>query len=92
MQFLENTSKELDKFRDYIYQQGALDSKTKFLIALSNVVALGCEPCMIYRLGPERERLGITNQEMEEAISIAIMNHAGTTLAKTKAAWKKLQL
>ena len=89
MEFLEKTTKALDLFRDAIYEEGALSKKTKFLIALSNCVALGCEPCMIYRLKAAKHEFNCTDQEIEEAVSIAILNAAGTTQAKLVAAWKK---
>lgn len=90
MSFMENTTHALDQFRNSIYSSGALDKKTKFLIALSNSVALGCEPCMIYRLKAAKDEFNCTDAEIEEAVSIAILNAAGTTQAKFMAAWKKL--
>ena len=89
--FLEKTADELDKIRQFVYTPGALDSKTKFLIALSNCVALGCEPCMMYRLEMAKKELELTDQEIEEAIAIAIMNQAGNTQAKDSAAFRKLK-
>ena len=91
MSFLEKTGHELDKFRQYVYTPGALDSKTKFLIALSNCVALECEPCTMYRLKAASEEFDCTESEIEEAVSIAIMNKAGVTQAKVMAAWRKLE-
>jgi alkylhydroperoxidase/carboxymuconolactone decarboxylase family protein YurZ len=87
---MDKTSKALDTFRDAIYSGGVLDKKTKFLIALSNCVALGCEPCMIYRLKAAKDEFDCTDAEIEEAVSVAILNAAGTTQAKFMAAWKKL--
>jgi alkylhydroperoxidase/carboxymuconolactone decarboxylase family protein YurZ len=89
MEFMDKTSHALDKFRDAIYAEGALDKKTKFLIALSNCVALGCEPCMIHRLKAAKEEFDCTETEIEDAVSIAILNAAGTTQAKFMAAWRK---
>lgn len=91
MAFLEKTELELDKFREYVYSDGALDKKTKFLIALSNCVALGCEPCTMFRLRAAKEEFDCTLEEIEEAVSIAIMNSAGVTNAKVKAAWRKVE-
>ena len=91
MSFLDKTAAELDKFRQYVYSPGALDSKTKFLIALSNCVALECEPCTMYRLKAASEEFNCSEAEIEEAISIAIMNKAGVTQAKVMASWRKLQ-
>lgn len=87
---LEKTTQALDQFRESIYASGALDKKTKFLIALSNCVALGCEPCTIYRLKAAKAEFDCSDEEIEEAVSIAILNAAGTTQAKFMAAWKKL--
>jgi alkylhydroperoxidase/carboxymuconolactone decarboxylase family protein YurZ len=89
MAFMEKTKQELDKFREFVYSDGALNKKTKFLIALSNCVALGCEPCMIYRFKAAREEFDCTEAEIEEAISIAVLNAAGATQAKAMAAWNK---
>jgi alkylhydroperoxidase/carboxymuconolactone decarboxylase family protein YurZ len=90
MAFMDRTSNSLDQFRESVYAGGALDKKTKFLIALSNCVALGCEPCMIYRLKAAKDEFNCTDAEIEEAVSIAILNAAGTTQAKFMAAWRKL--
>ena len=90
MEFLNETSKEIEKFRQYIYSDGALDKKTKFLIALSNCVALECEPCTMYRLRAASDEFDCTQAEIEEAVSIAIMNKAGVTQAKVMAAWNKV--
>ena len=90
MGFLEKTIKELDNFREFVYAPGALDKKTKFLIALSNCIALGCEPCTMYRLKAARDEFECSEAEIEEAIAIAIMNSAGVTQAKVMAAWKKI--
>ena len=81
-EFLKKSKDELQKFREFVYQDGVLDKKTKFLIAFSNCVALGCEP---------KGQYGCTDEEIEEAISIAILNKAGVTEAQVKAAWKKAQ-
>ena len=88
MTFLEETARELDRFREYVNAPGALDKKTKFLIALSNCVALGCEPCMMFRFKAAREEFDCTQAEIEEAVSIAILNAAGTTQAKLMKAWR----
>lgn len=90
MSFLEKTSAELEKFREFVYRPGALDKKTKFLMALSNCVALGCEPCTLYRLKAAREEFDCTEAEIEEAVTIAIMNSAGVTQARVMSAWNKL--
>ena len=92
MDFLKNTEAEIEKLREYIYKPGALDKKTKFLMAISNCVALGCEPCMIYRFRAAKEEFDCTTEEIEEAVSIAIMNGAGVTMAKAKAAWGRSRL
>jgi len=90
-EFLKKSKDELQKFREFVYQDGVLDKKTKFLIAFSNCVALGCEPCMISRFKKAKGQYGCTDEEIEEAISIAILNKAGVTEAQVKAAWKKAQ-
>jgi alkylhydroperoxidase/carboxymuconolactone decarboxylase family protein YurZ len=92
MAFLESISTELEKLREFVFAPGALDKKTKFLIALSNCVALGCEPCTMYRLKAAKEEFDCTESEIEEAIAIAIMNTAGTTQARVMAAWRKLDV
>jgi alkylhydroperoxidase/carboxymuconolactone decarboxylase family protein YurZ len=88
--FLERTAMELDKFRDFVYAEGALDRRTKLLIALSNCVALGCEPCMLHRLKAARDEFDCSKDEIEEAVALAIMNSAGVTQARVVAAWNKL--
>ena len=61
------------------------------MIALSNCVALECEPCTIYRLREARNTFDLTENEIEEAVSIALMNRAGVTQAKFMAAWRKFE-
>lgn len=55
---------------------GALDTKTKELIALAISVAVRCDPCIAYH-GSAAQRQGATREEVAEAMSVALYMGAG---------------
>ncbi len=59
-----------DKFNDMIYQDGALSSKTKRLIAMATAVRIECTSCIIYQTKMAIEA-GAGKQEIVEAASVA---------------------
>lgn len=56
--------------------EGALDPKTKELIALAVGVAARCEGCIGFH-GKALARLGATSAEVHEALSVAILMGGG---------------
>jgi AhpD family alkylhydroperoxidase len=55
---------------------GALDTKTKELIALAISVAVRCDPCITYHASAA-QRQGATREEVAEAMSLALYMGAG---------------
>jgi AhpD family alkylhydroperoxidase len=60
-------------------REGALDKKTKELIALALGVAARCEGCIGFH-AEALVRLGATRQEVEEALGIAVYMGGGPSL------------
>lgn len=60
------------EFVTQTFAAGALDAKTKRLIALGASLAAGCEPCIRRSLAVARE-LGATPQELRETLAIAMV-------------------
>jgi AhpD family alkylhydroperoxidase len=58
---------------------GALDSKTKELIALAIGVASRCDGCLAYH-GRALARLGATRQEVAEALGVCIQMGGGPSM------------
>lgn len=56
---------------------GALDEKTKELIAFSLAVFSRCEPCLAMHV-EKAQRMGITREEQEEAAWLAVMMGGAT--------------
>ena len=58
---------------------GALDAKTRELIALAVAVSLRCDGCITVHADAAR-RLGVSNEELSEALGTAIAVNAGAAL------------
>lgn len=58
------------------FADGAMDKKTKELIALAIGVAEGCDGCIASH-GQNAARSGATRQEAAEAIGVAFLMHGG---------------
>ncbi|MEX0426727.1 carboxymuconolactone decarboxylase family protein [Nocardioides sp. DS6] len=59
-----------------VFADGALDARTKELIALAVGVAEGCDGCIASH-GQAAARAGATRQEAAEAIGVAFLMHGG---------------
>ena len=73
-------------------QNGALDKKTKELIALAIGVTQRCSGCIGFHT-KALQKLGATRQELEEMLGIAVYMGGGPALmyaAETLDAWDKL--
>lgn len=73
-------------FHKSVYEPGALDKKTKELIALAVATAIQCTCCIDSHLQKAKAN-GATAQEMKEAIHVAASIRAGATLAYGKKCW-----
>lgn len=58
---------------------GHLDAKTRELIALAVAISLRCDGCITVHTNNAR-KLGITNEELAEALGVAISVNAGAAL------------
>ncbi len=58
-----------DNLMNHTFQDGALTSKTKELIALGISVTVRCEPCMQYHIEKAAEK-GATSEEILEAMEV----------------------
>jgi len=69
---------------------GALDTKTKELISLAIGVAVTCEDCVIWHLDGALEA-GATREEVEEALTVAVVMGGGPALMYATTAHQALQ-
>ncbi len=69
------------EFAGKAYEPGALDGKTKELIALACSVLVDCVPCIEYHEPKAREQ-GATDAEIREAMAITMTVAAGSKQAK----------
>ncbi|MBX7489561.1 carboxymuconolactone decarboxylase family protein [Qipengyuania sp. GH25] len=58
------------------HEGGALDSKTKELLAVAISVAVRCDPCITYHVEGARKH-GATREEIAETLGLAIYMGAG---------------
>ena len=78
-------SKELENdynaFADKVYEAGAIDRKTKELIALACSVMADCSPCIDYHY-KKAISYGATKEEISEAAAVTMTICAGSKKAK----------
>ncbi|MCB2067792.1 MAG: carboxymuconolactone decarboxylase family protein [Erythrobacter sp.] len=58
------------------HEGGALDAKTKELLAVAISVAVRCDPCITYHIEGARKH-GATREEIAETVGLAIYMGAG---------------
>jgi AhpD family alkylhydroperoxidase len=75
-------------FRKQVYQDGALSSKVKRLIALASGLQAGCTRCI---QGQTRDALsaGATKEEILEAVSVAVVMGGTAVSAET---WRVIRM
>lgn len=74
-------------------QQGALDPKTKELIATAIGIAVRCDGCIAFHVKAARQQ-GATREEMLETIAMAVYMGGGPSLitgAQTLEAWDQFE-
>jgi len=69
-----------------IMQDGAIDRRTKKLLAVASAVAVGCDTCFLTNRKFAKEA-GISDEEIEEAILVASLIRLGSGLNYT---WKMI--
>jgi AhpD family alkylhydroperoxidase len=77
-------------FADVVYKPNVLDGKTKELIALSDSVMADCVPCINYHYQKAVE-YGASQEEIAEALVIAMSVSAGSKEAKYSSVIRKLE-
>jgi AhpD family alkylhydroperoxidase len=76
---LPETMEAFSKLRETIFKNGALDVKTKELISVTAAVLMRCEFCVQIHSKRAKEQ-GATEDEIAEAISVAMFVAAGSQL------------
>ncbi|NQV21102.1 MAG: carboxymuconolactone decarboxylase family protein [Rhodospirillales bacterium] len=76
---LPKTMAAFGQLQKATFQDGALDIKTKELIALGISVAEGCDGCMAYHNAALLE-LGASRDEVAEAVGVAVEMGGGVAL------------
>jgi AhpD family alkylhydroperoxidase len=77
-------------FAGKTYQSNILDAKTKELIAVSNSVMADCVPCIEHHY-KKAVKEGASQEEIAEAIAIAMAISAGSKKAKYSPVIKALE-
>ena len=83
--FLKNvkTYISLLELEEKAFSDGALNKKTKELMALSISIVTKCEPCMEWQ-SDQAMRAGATDEEIYETIDVAIEMGGGQALAYSR--------
>ncbi|WP_406658153.1 carboxymuconolactone decarboxylase family protein [Methanolobus sp. ZRKC2] len=70
-----------------IMEDGAIDRRTKKLLAVASAVAVGCDTCFLTNKKFAKEA-GISDEEIDEAILVAALIRMGSGLNYT---WKNIE-
>ncbi len=87
---LEYAGLEMKRFFNLdarVYEAGALPRKTKELLGLVASVVLRCDDCVLYHLVRCFE-LGLTDEELEEALSIGLVAGGSITIPHLRRAFR----
>ncbi len=71
--------------RQFAYSKEAVPQKYKILIALSAVIALGSEPCIL-NYAKAAKKAGASTQEIMETFAVAKFSKMGTVLSSSSPA------
>jgi AhpD family alkylhydroperoxidase len=74
-----DTFKGFNMIHHQAMQDGALDHKTKELVAVALSVASRCDPCIAFHV-PAALRLGATREEIMELLSVTVLMGGGPSL------------
>jgi AhpD family alkylhydroperoxidase len=78
-QALPETASAFSELQKVTFKDGALDAKTKELIALGIAIAQGCDGCMAWH-NSALQRLGASREEVAEALGVAVEMGGGIAL------------
>jgi AhpD family alkylhydroperoxidase len=67
---------------DTVYKEGAIDAKTKYLIALAVALRAGCTNCILAQTTSALEA-GATKEEILETISVVVAMSGTTGIAES---------
>jgi AhpD family alkylhydroperoxidase len=73
-----------------VYREGALDRKTKELLGLVASAVLRCDDCILYHLIRCAEE-SVTDEEMHEALSIALVVGGSITIPHLRYAFEMME-
>lgn len=91
--WLETNPKQIKAFLDFLQtvrEPGALDTKTKELIAVASSVAARCQWCIALHV-KEAIEAGATPEEIREAAWVAVLMGGGPNLAYMQLVEKAIQ-
>lgn len=77
---LPDEMKGFMNLHDAALEKGALDPKTKELIALGISICIRCEPCIISHVD-SLIKLGVTKEEIQETVAVAMFMGGGPSVA-----------
>lgn len=92
---MKYAGKEMKRFYNLdtnVYREGVLSSKTKELLGLVASTVLRCDDCIEYHMVRCKEE-GLTDGELEEALSVALIVGGSITiphLRRAFAKWEKM--
>jgi AhpD family alkylhydroperoxidase len=87
----EATTQAYHEVYKVVFGRGKLDRKTKELIAIGAAAVSGCQGCLTGHLRKARA-LGVTREEIEEAIGVAFSVNAATVVDRADMAAATLEL
>ncbi|MBN2600554.1 MAG: carboxymuconolactone decarboxylase family protein [Candidatus Marinimicrobia bacterium] len=93
LKYSNKISKRFLNLDTQVYQDGALDSRTKEMMGLVASLVLRCDDCIKYHLIQCRNK-GVANQELEEILSIALIVGGSITIPHIRRAvsfWDGIQ-
>lgn len=90
MFLLEDVNEIYDRFSEKVYAAGALDRKTKELIAIACSVMADCAPCIEWHYG-QAVTAGANQEELSEALAVSMSIAAGSKRAKYGPVISKLE-
>jgi len=93
LKFADKNIKRFFSLDSQCYNEGALDKKTKEMLGLCASMVLRCDDCIKYHL-IEARKVGVTDDEIKEVFSIALMVGGSIViphLRRAVIAWEELK-
>ncbi|MGI5851008.1 MAG: carboxymuconolactone decarboxylase family protein [Clostridiales bacterium] len=77
---LPDEMKGFMSLHDAALKEGAIDPKTKELIALGISICIRCEPCIVSHVD-SLVKMGVTKEEVQETVAVAVFMGGGPSVA-----------